>query len=546
MKIKNAALLTLTTIMATASLAGCNSTGAGATKEEAKTTVAGTSQSQATQVKDPLSYPIEGGKTLKIMMRMDPNLTTLGYQHYGETPFGKALEEQTGVKLEWSQPSDNNALLLALAAGTLPDIVIMNHDIYSGGIRQMAQEGIAIPVTKYLEDYAPDYLKQLNSKEDYIKGVTASDNEIYSFAFLRGDISTLSWRGLIARQDWLKQLNMETPTTTDEFYNMLVAFRDKLGAKIPMSINSAWVPTLLTDGLITSAFGLPTAEEYQKDGKYHYGAYENEYKDCLVYLNKLYKEGLLDVNWQTTDEKTATSNLLTGVSGVQVTTAGRFESILNNAKDVSGFDITGIPSLVAKEGDKPMYNLVSKWVDSDQNAFITEECDDVELAVRFLNYAYSEKGNLLYNFGVEGESYQMQNGSPVFTDTIMKNPKGIPSTTIMAAYIMSYKSGPLVQDGKYYAQRMALEQQTKAANTWGATDVLNYKIQTINVPDQYADEYVGLWSDINTYISEMRAKFIYGEESFDNFEKYQQELKKMGMDRIIELKQMALDEYNAR
>jgi putative aldouronate transport system substrate-binding protein len=546
MNIRKTAVLALSTILAATSLTGCGGKEKEAKADKNQTSAATVSTTKGGQEVQNVAYPIKTDKSLKVMMRMDPNLSTLGYKNYGETPFGKALEQQTGVKVEWTQPSDNNALLLALAAGTLPDIVIMNYDIYSGGISQMAQEGIAIPVTKYLEKNAPDYLKQLNSKSDYMKGVKGSDKEIYSFAFLRGDISTLSWRGVIARQDWLKKLNMKTPTTIDQFYNMLVAFRDQMGAKIPMSINSAWVPTLLTDGLITSAFGLPTAEEYQKDGKYHYGAYENEYKECLRFLNKLYKEGLLDVNWQTTDENTATSNLLTGVSGVQVTTSGRFESIMNNAKSNPEFDITAVPSLVAKEGEKPMYNLVSKWVDSDQNAFITSKCSNVELAVQFLNYAYSEKGNLLYNFGVEGESYTMKNGSPVFTETITKNPKGIPSTTIMAAYIMSYKSGPLVQDGRYYDQRMVLDQQKKSANIWGSTKVLDYKIQTINIPQKYADEYVSLWSDINTYISEMRAKFIYGEKSLDDFAKYQQELKKMGMDRVIELKQMALDEYNAK
>jgi len=251
------------------------------------------------------------------------------------------------------------------------------------------------------------------------------------------------------------------------------------------------------------------------------------------------------VNWQTTDETTTTANLLTGISGVHLTTSGRFESIMGSAKE-ENFDIVAIPSLAAEEGDTPMYNLISRWVDSDQNAFITESCENVELAMKFLNYAYSEEGNILYNFGVEGESYEMQDGTPLFTDLIMNNPDGVAVTTIMSAYIMSYKSGPLVQDKLYYDQRMAMPQQQESAVTWGSTDVLDYKIQTISIPEEFASEYVNLWSDINTYISEMRAKFITGEESLDNFAAYQENLQKMGMDRIIEIKQMALDEYNSR
>jgi len=492
-----------------------------------------------------VTYPVETQEKLTVMMRLDPNLTTLGYTSYEGTPFGRELEAKTGIDIEWIQPADNNALLLALAGGDLPDIVIMNYDTYTGGINQLAKDGIAIPITSYLESCAPDYLAVLNSNDDYLKGVKNADKEIYSFAFLRGDISTLSWRGVIARKDWLDDLNMEVPNTIDEFYDMLIAFRDEKGAVIPFSTRNDWVPLLLTDGLITSAFGLPTAEEYQIEGTYHYGAYEDAYKDCLTFLNKLYAEGLLDVNWQTTDETTTTANLLTGISGVHLTTSGRFESIMGSAKE-ENFDIVAIPSLTAEEGDTPMYNLISRWVDSDQNAFITESCENVELAMKFLNYAYSEEGNILYNFGVEGESYEMQDGTPLFTDLIMNNPDGVAVTTIMSAYIMSYKSGPLVQDKLYYDQRMAMPQQQESAVTWGSTDVLDYKIQTISIPEEFASEYVNLWSDINTYISEMRAKFITGEESLDNFAAYQENLQKMGMDRIIEIKQMALDEYNSR
>ena len=53
-------------------------------------------------------------------------------------------------------------------------------------------------------------------------------------------------------------------------------------------------------------------------------------------------------------------------------------------------------------------------------------CEDIELAMRVLDYAYSEEGYMYYNFGTEGETYTLdEEGKPVYTDLIMKDPDGI-------------------------------------------------------------------------------------------------------------------------
>ena len=45
--------------------------------------------------------------------------------------------------------------------------------------------------------------------------------------------------------------------------------------------------------------------------------------------------------------------------------------------------------------------------------------------VALLDYMYSEEGTLLINMGIEGTHYTMQNGKPIFTDYVMKNPDGL-------------------------------------------------------------------------------------------------------------------------
>lgn len=56
-------------------------------------------------------------------------------------------------------------------------------------------------------------------------------------------------------------------------------------------------------------------------------------------------------------------------------------------------------------------------------------------------------------------------------------------------------------------------------------------------------ELTGIQTDINTYVDEMRDKFIAGNESFDNWDQYVANLQKMGSERYLAIYQSAADRY---
>ena len=61
--------------------------------------------------------------------------------------------------------------------------------------------------------------------------------------------------------------------------------------------------------------------------------------------------------------------------------------------------------------------------------------------------------------------------------------------------------------------------------------------------EEELQEYNMLITDINTYAGEYKVKFILGNESLDNFDKYMETLKSLGIERCIELQQAAYDRY---
>jgi len=110
-------------------------------------------------------------------------------------------------------------------------------------------------------------------------------------AYLGGKVASLLvpvlGDGIMYRSDLMDELGMEAPTTIDEFYNMLVAVKAKWPDMIP------YANTSLNSNRMKDAFGM-WAEFGVKDGKV-VSNYDANIKEYLTFMNKLYTEGLLDV-----------------------------------------------------------------------------------------------------------------------------------------------------------------------------------------------------------------------------------------------------------
>lgn len=559
MKLKNVKSLLsilLAGAMMVGTMAGC---GSNETKKESSSAVSESktessaaskkTTTEAVQEAEGVTYPLEGNVTLTLALTEEGQVTSSGVKDLFETPFGKAWQEQTGVTIEVIQLADGDAMNLLFAGGDLPDLIWHNFNGYSGGPAKAIKDKIIEPLNDYTE-YLPDMMEALNSDPDFIKAATTDDGDIVGGPFARSAEILKTSAGMMIRQDWLDELNLEVPQTPDEVYEVLKAFKEEKGAEAPLSLNgSFWLKSIaLGHGLITSPFGLPKANLYQVDGTVHYGFYEQEYKDVLAWLNKLYTDGLLDANFQTVDLATVNSNIMNGVAGMTVgSTGGNMGTYLNTMKETDpNYNLTGMAPLVANKGDMPMSTHYDNAV---TGAFLvmTPNCKDKEAAAKFINYGYTEEGHLLMNFGIEGESFTMVDGVPTYTDLILKNPDGFTVQQAMAQYQRAWLAGPMLQDGGYIQQYYALDQQKEALAAWSTSDAKKYQLPAIVIPEENSAELSSITSDINVYIEEMLFKYITGEKSLDTFEtEYLPTLKSMGAERLIEINQKGLDNYNAR
>lgn len=515
-------------------LAGTGAGCAADTKETGgETPAASVASSEPVQLSYWVALPADAARSLK---------------NYGESLLYQEMEKRTAVKISFQHPatgSEKEQFNLMVASGKLPDIVETNFISYPGGPEKAILDKVLIPLNDIIDKHAPNLKKYLDSNPDMKKDISTDSGIIYAFPGIGVGNTNVS-SGLVLRKDWLGDLGLAVPETMDEWTNVLRQFKEKKGAKSPLTM-------VLTDfgpERFNGAYGIGSTF-YQNDGKVKFGPYEPAYKDYLTQMNIWYKEGLLDPDFATQDAKSKDAKITSGSSGAFVgSIGGGIGKYLPAAQTANpSYDLVGAQHPVLKKGDQPSFFQAAYNYRGDGSAGITPANKHPEETAKWLDTFYSEEGNMLKSFGVEGVTYTTVNGTPKYTDLIMKNPDKLSVGEAMSKYLRVSQPAPgFVGDDRYFAQYYNYEQQKQASTVFNKyyANVSKTRLPQVSQSPEEAQELATIMAEIDTYRSEMFLKFIMGAEPLANFDKFRDQLKKLGLERAIELKQAALDRYNKR
>lgn len=509
-------------------------------KKEAQTMVSGGSEVKYNGDK---IYPIECEDTLTLWMPLNSIQTTMA-SNFGDFEIAKEIEKKTGIKVEYSHPAtgmDQEQFNLMLASDDLPDIIKGNWHGY--GAEKAIKEGYIAKLNDRMKDWAPNLKKLLDENAELDKQVKTDEGSYYVFPFVRGDEKLCVYGGPIVRKDWLDKLGMEVPETIDEWDTMLQRFKDELGAEIPLALNMG----NLYSGVFIGAYGITDGLYVDDKGKVQYGPARPEYKEFLTKMNDWYNRGLLDKNFPSIDTKILQSYVLNDKTGATYGLAGGgIGSLLSAGANKDGFDLAGAKYPVAKKGERAKFSQWDHQYTYGSSFAISAKTKNPELAMRFLDYGYGEEGQMVYNYGVEGVSYEMIDGKPTFTDFIMKNPDGTAYTSMLSAYSVTSSSGPSVQHLAISDAQRPYQQQKDAGEVWSNTDAKKHAMPIVALTNEENDRLANIRAEIVTYKQEMQYAFIMGTEPLSKFDDYIKQLKTMGIDTMIEVYQAAVDRYNSR
>ena len=251
----------------------------------------------------------------------------------------KRLEEKTNVHVNWKtiqgdQWGDKIALEMANVK-TLPDFVF-NAGFNDTDLLKYAKQGVILNLEDYIDKYMPNLCKVFEQAPEYRAMCTDENGHIWALPWIeqlgyeKTAIQTIGDMSFI-NTAWLDFLNLEMPTTVDEFEAVLIAFRDNADAlKAEFNIDGTIIPMacIMNDGdqdpaILINGFGEGYGDPDRgrhiavtDDKKVICVATTEGFKKGMAWLHKLAEEGLIDPEAYTQEWSTYVAKGKSGRYGV--------------------------------------------------------------------------------------------------------------------------------------------------------------------------------------------------------------------------------------
>ena len=214
---------------------------------------------------------------------------------------------------------------------------------------------------------------------------------------------------------------------------------------------------------------------------------------------------------------------------------------------VEGFHVAATVPPQGPEGYQ-IHSSIDQEPRAHVGAVFTNGCEVVVRVAEWLDYMYSEEGGLLVNMGIEGETYTMVDGEPVFTDYVMNNPDGLSPKEAVGSYSFAQSSGPFVLSSAQTSQlddASVLEAKEEYIIPFLEESKKYVLPGSLSFTSEQDSVRRAAMADIEIYVDEMVMKFITGREPLSNWDTYVNTVKQMGIDNVLSIYQEVVDAWNS-
>lgn len=524
MKLKNIVCLLATTTLLAGALAGCSSSSP--SKEAESTEVAAAQNNQS-----PYSA---SDKPLKLKVHMG-SIDSGVYKN--DWPIFVKAAEMTNVTLEGTLPSTvkdfTETFSTVMASGQLPDIMeAMTKDFLKFG-----PEGAFLPLNDLIDEHAPHLKKFFEENPDVKSASSDVDGNIWYIPYIADGLTEKGW---FIRKDWLDKLGLEEPKTVDELHDVIAAFvtKDPNGNNKKDEIGFFHRNTTLgIEGLMALWNAYPSYRAF--DNKVIFGPLEKEYGVAMENMVNWYKEGLIDKEIFTRGGKARDILLADNVGGLThdyFGSTGNYNDQL--VSKIQGFrfdpmlppaDVNGVVKEPTKRGRARDYG----WGISHSNP-------DPVATIKYFDFWFTEEGRRMANSGIEGDTYTMVDGKPIFTDKVMKSDK-VPLDVIRETGAQSEFG---FQQDFFYEEQWTTPIAREGINMYKEKEVFMDRYPVLKFTTEEQKEIEKITPKIETYIDESTQQWILGAKPVDH-DAFAKELEKLGARRLVEINQVAYDRYVA-
>jgi putative aldouronate transport system substrate-binding protein len=492
---------------------------------------------------------------LRIMVVANPLV-----ENFNTNSFTKYLEEKTNIDIEFDVIPVNAArdkFNLVLASGNLPD-VFMNFPITPAQQIIYGEIGGFLSLNEYIEKYGIE-TKKMIAENPYIKDlITAPDGNIYGLPHVNQCYHCYFPQKLWVYKPWLDKLGLKMPTTTEELYQVLKAFKEKdpngngKADEIPLA-GAVLATGAQIDNFIMNAFLYSDKSRLALvNGKIDVSFNKPEWRDGLLYMRKLYEEKLIAPQTFTQDtvqfRQMGENPAAVILGAASAANMGAFTTL--NGPSGRWSQYAAVPPLKGPKGFQ--IAAMDPWGVTSGNYVITRSAKNPEAAFRLADALYNREMTLISIFGRKDQEWRyatkdelgLEDKPAIWRRLI---PLGALQNINWAQTGPSYRPNELRVGEAYVPQpgkvdlSKYLHEETLAK--YGPYAVKQSQIvPPLFFTDQQATELAELQKTINDYVTQMIARFTTGDVDLDKgWEQYLNTLNGMNVKRYIEIHQKAYD-----
>lgn len=334
---------------------------------------------------------------------------------WGDDVVTKKMKEDLNVDIKF-QVGDDTKLNTFFAGGDMPDIITIFDSASS--VAQKA-DSWAYPLTELADNYDPYFYKV--ASDQTLGWFALSDGKTYGYPdysntqedYDSGDLFAKT--AFVIRKDVYEALGNPEMKTQKQFLDVLSQIKTKYPDLIPFGFNNFETDqTGALGDVFQDYIGVPIAN---KDGSFYDRNLDEDYQSWLGTFNDAYMNGCINDDSFTDDNTAWQEKVSIGKYACIMMdgTAQQSGFLTTFANDNPGCEYIAIDGPASTVGNEPMLNQagISGWMIT----YVSKSCKDPAKAIQLYTYLLSEEGQILVNYGVEGETYTVdESGSYHLTD----------------------------------------------------------------------------------------------------------------------------------
>lgn len=446
--------------------------------------------------------------------------------------FEELVKEKLGyeidVKEEYVHMGDyKEKLKVLMAGGSIPDVVFCGWFPMSD-VNKYGDQGLYVDFTQH-KDLMPNMFNTIGKDSTFADRGYSAEGKLYIAPAVINmpDASYDLYTCGAFRKDILDQHGLKVPETLDELYHAGVVLKEAYPSVYPIMTLEEWEPL---EAAVFRSYNMGVSDSssvYFNGSEFVFAPFEHGYRESVEYLNKLYSEGLIAPDYQMYTSEQGNAAIAKGEAFMIPQAWNGYPSQWNEEHPDQEWVL--VPGLSNGENEPQfIYHPSDDTISASSSYFtvISNKSPVKEELMQIYDLEFTPEVMEMRSWGIKDYSYTEDANGELH---IIKDKFQDPNTGTNPANDTRIGQKELAAPTKiFYGGQMREELLYDFVRNVYTDSIKSPYYDSVVLSTDENEEYANIMTAADTYANEQKSKFITGARSFDEWDTFIEELRKMG------------------